>query len=121
VLCELNDGVALIPACHRILGKFDTLNVTEWAEPLKNFKKYEVAYLSDVSLADLVEDLDKATNIDFVIVIFLGIGWSGAAQGTGTLNATLVNFLFKLGSSCSSVFLSLRSLDHDSLSHQLGT
>ena len=76
-------------------------------------------YLSDVTLRHLVQNLNEATYIDFVIVVFFRVCRSGAAQGACTLSTSTIDFLFVLSSCCGSVFLCLRCLDHNGLPHEL--
>ena len=117
---EFNYGMTLVSPRARVFREFNTLYVTKGAKPLQ-WSLEEMPYLSDVTLRYLVQHLDEATYIDFVIVIFFRVSGAGAAQGACTLSATTIDFLFVLGSCCGSIFLSLRCLDHNGLPHKLGS
>lgn len=116
---ELNYGMTLVSPRARVLRELYTLNVTEGAKPLK-WSIEAITYLSDVSLRYLIQHLDEATYIDFVIVVFFRVSRARAAQGACTLSTATIDLLFVLGSCCGSVFLSLRCLDHNGLPHELG-
>ena len=79
-----------------------------------------ITYLSDVALRYLIQHINETTYIDFVIVVFFRVGGAGAAQGACTLSTATIDFLLVLGCCCGSVFLCLRSLDHNGLPHKLG-
>jgi hypothetical protein len=117
--CELNNGMTLVTPRARVLRQLNTLNVTEWAKPLQ-WSLEEITYLSDVALRYLIQHLNEATYIDFVIEVFFRVGGAGAAQGACTLSTTSIDFLFVFSSCGGSVFLCLRCLDHNSLPHELG-
>ena len=116
---ELNYGMTLVSPRAGVLRELYTLNVTEGAKPLQ-WPLEDMPYLSDVTLRYLVQHLDEATYINFVIVVFFRVSGAGAAQGACTLSTTTIDFLLVLRSSCGSVFLCLRCLDHNGLPHELG-